>query len=48
MDCGFETRADSMETLMPKISKHAAEEHNIMQIPDDLMKKVSSAIKTMH
>ncbi len=48
MDCGFETKAESMDSLMPKISKHASEAHNIKQIPDDLRKKVSSAIKVMH
>ena len=48
MDCGFETHADSMDALMPKITKHAAEAHNIKQIPEDLRKKVTSAIKTMH
>ncbi len=48
MDCGFETKADSMETLMPKITKHASEAHNMKQIPEDLKKKVSAAIKVMH
>lgn len=48
MDCGFETKAESMDSIMPKISKHASEAHNIKQIPDDLRKKVSSAIKVMH
>ncbi len=48
MDCGFETKADSMESIMPKITKHASEVHNIKQMPEDLKKKVSAAIKVMH
>lgn len=48
MECGFETKAETMETLMPKIARHASDAHNMKQIPDDLMKKVNSAIKVMH
>lgn len=44
MDCGFETSAESMESLMPKIATHAKNEHNMMEIPEDLRKKVSEAI----
>lgn len=46
MDCGFETSAESMDSLMPLIAKHASEEHNITNIPEDLRKKVVGAIKT--
>lgn len=48
MDCGFEAKAESMEQLMPKITKHASEIHNMKEISEDLKQKVSAAIKTMH
>jgi predicted small metal-binding protein len=48
MDCGFETKADSMESLMPKITQHAREAHKMNEISEELKKKVSAAIKTMH
>lgn len=48
MDCGFEAKADSMDALMPKITKHASDAHNMKEISADLQKKVSEAIKTMH
>lgn len=45
MNCGFATSAKSREELLPLISKHAKEVHNIEEIQPDLMKKVDSAIK---
>ncbi len=45
MDCGFETKAESRESLMPLITKHASEVHNMKEISEDLRKKVSAAIK---
>lgn len=46
MDCGFETSAESMDSLMPKITKHASEAHNINTITEELKTKVTGAIKT--
>lgn len=46
MECGFETSAESMDSLMPKIAKHASEAHQITTIPEDLKQKVTAAIKT--
>lgn len=46
MDCGFETSAESMETLMPKITKHASDVHKMVEISEDLKKQVSAAITT--
>lgn len=46
MDCGFETSSESMESLMPKIVRHASEAHKITTITDDLKNKVTNAIKT--
>ncbi len=45
MDCDFETKAKTMEELMPKIKEHAAHDHNITEIDAELQKKVTSAIK---
>lgn len=46
MECGFETSAGSMNDLMPLIAKHASEAHNMTEIPEDLKRKVSEAIKS--
>lgn len=47
MDCGFETSHDNMDGLMGKIVEHAKSAHGMMEIPEDLKKKVEAAIKTM-
>lgn len=46
MDCGFEARSDSKDSLMEKIVSHAKEAHNMHTIPPDIAGKVQAAIKS--
>jgi len=45
MECGFEASAWTKGSLMNKISKHAAEAHNMKEIPPDVLEKIKKAIK---
>ncbi|MDG6934892.1 MAG: DUF1059 domain-containing protein [Nitrososphaerota archaeon] len=45
LDCEFKTEAESREELMPKITEHAKSKHNMATIPDDMKRKVDTAIK---
>lgn len=45
-DCGFETNADTKDSLMKQITSHAKEVHKMDSISPDLAKRVESAIKT--
>jgi Predicted small metal-binding protein len=45
MDCDFESKAKTVDDLMPKIKEHAASAHKITEIDEELQKKVTSAIK---
>jgi predicted small metal-binding protein len=45
MQCGFETKAKTMEELMQKIVEHAQKEHGMKEIPPELQEKVKNAIK---
>ncbi|MGP6219974.1 DUF1059 domain-containing protein [Caldiplasma sukawensis] len=44
-NCGFEASGKSVDELMPKIKEHAAKEHNITEVNDELAKKINGAIK---
>jgi predicted small metal-binding protein len=45
MECPFETKALTKGGLMKKISKHAAEAHQMKEVPADVMEKIQKAIK---
>lgn len=45
MDCPFETSALTKGSLIKKISKHAADVHNMKEISPDMMEKIKAAIK---
>jgi predicted small metal-binding protein len=45
MSCPFEASALTESGLMKKISKHAAEAHNMKEVDPETMKKIKAAIK---
>lgn len=45
MDCPFEAKALTKGGLVKKVSMHAAEVHQMKEIPADLMQKIQKAIK---
>ena len=44
-DCGFEVRADTEEELMKKVSEHAEEVHDMKEISEEVVAKVTPAIR---
>ena len=44
--CGWEATAETEDELLKKIAEHAADEHDMKEIPPDMMEKVKSAIKS--
>ena len=45
MDCTFEAKALTKNSLMKKIQAHASNVHKITSIPADLKAKIESVIK---
>jgi predicted small metal-binding protein len=45
MDCDFETKAKSIDEIMPKIKEHAESAHKITTIDDELKNKITASIK---
>ncbi len=45
MECDFETKAKTMDDLMPKIKDHAEHAHKITSIDEELSKKITASIK---
>ena len=45
MACPFEATAKSEDELMSKIKKHAAQAHDMKEIPPDMMEKIKKVIK---
>lgn len=45
MDCPFEASALTKGSLLKKITKHAADVHNMKEIPPDMMEKFKAAMK---
>ncbi len=43
--CGWSATADDEGGLFEKISEHAKNEHNMTDIPDDIIQKVKSKIQ---
>ncbi len=44
-DCGFEVRADTEEELMKKVAEHAEEVHDMKEISEEVVAKVTAAIR---
>lgn len=45
MDCAFVARAETEEELLKKAAQHAREEHNMKEIPEDVLAQVRAAIR---
>ncbi len=44
MDCGWKTTGRDEQEILAKAKDHAKTEHNMDQIPDDVLQKVKAAI----
>jgi predicted small metal-binding protein len=45
MKCPFEVKTGTDEELMKMISAHAASQHQMKDVPPDMMMKIKAAIK---
>ncbi|MBI4295099.1 MAG: DUF1059 domain-containing protein [Chloroflexi bacterium] len=45
MKCDFEVKDGSQDELMKMIALHAADSHNMKEIPSDMMEQVKKVIK---
>jgi predicted small metal-binding protein len=45
LDCEGELRADTEEELLEKAAEHAQTEHNMTQMPPEVVAKVRAAIR---
>ncbi len=45
MDCDFIARADSEEEILKKAAEHAAETHDMKEIPEEVLSQVLAAIR---
>lgn len=45
MKCPFEVKTRTEEELMKMVATHAAAEHQMTQMPPDMLKKIKAAIK---
>jgi predicted small metal-binding protein len=45
MDCDFEARADTEEAILMQAAEHAAAEHDMQEIPAEVLAKVRAAIR---
>lgn len=45
MDCDFVARAETEEELLQKAAEHAAAEHNMTEISEEVLAKVRAAIR---
>ena len=45
IDCNWEGRADTTEALLGKAARHAAEVHNMTEIPEEKLAQVKAAIR---
>ena len=45
MDCDFVVRADSEEEILKKAAEHAAAEHDMKEIPEEVLSQVRAAIR---
>ncbi len=44
MDCDFEARAETEEEVLKQAAEHAAAEHDMQEIPQEVLAKVRAAI----
>ena len=44
MDCDFVARAETEEEILKKAAEHAQATHNMKEIPEEVLTKVSAAI----
>jgi len=45
MDCDFVARSDSEEEILKKAAEHAAETHDMKEIPEEVLSQVLAAIR---
>lgn len=45
MQCGFKAQSPNREELLLKIGVHAAKDHNMTEISEDVLKSIENAIK---
>ena len=45
MQCPFEVKTKTDDELMKAISTHAATEHQMREVPPDMMMKIKAAVK---
>jgi predicted small metal-binding protein len=45
MDCDFVVRAETEEEILKKAAEHAQAEHNMKEIPEDVLTQVRAAIR---
>jgi len=45
MDCDFVARADSEEQILKKAAEHAASEHGMKEMSEEVLSKVRAAIR---
>jgi predicted small metal-binding protein len=45
VDCDFEARAENEEEILKKCAEHASREHNMMEIPPEIIEKIREAIR---
>ena len=46
MDCDFEARAETEEEVLKQAAEHAAAEHDMQEIPQEVLAKVRTAIRS--
>ena len=45
VNCDFEARAENEEEILKKCAEHASREHNMMEIPPEIIEKIREAIR---
>ena len=45
VDCDFEVRAETEEEILQKAAEHAAKDHNMTEIPPEVVEKIRQVIR---
>ncbi len=45
VDCDFEARAETEEEILKKCAEHASKDHNVTEIPPEVVEKIRKAIR---
>ena len=45
VDCDFEARAETEEEILKKWAEHASKDHNMTEIPPEVVEKIRKAIR---